>query len=130
MCLLKFFKFFLFLVITCLSSIAYAELIKLPDSPIGRNYLELPIISKSNNLVQVWLLQDFYQQQNGAQSMRAINEIDCSKDLIRVLRIQVFSSAMAKNELADFENPERNKGWYPITTPSFAENAKKIVCSK
>jgi hypothetical protein len=130
MCLIKFLKFFLFLVITCISSITCAELIKLPDSPIGRNYLELPIISKSNNLVQVWLLQDFYHQQNGAQSMRAINEIDCSKDLIRVLRIQVFSSAMGKNELADFENPERNKGWYPIAIPSFADNVKKIVCIK
>lgn len=66
----------------------------------------------------------------GALSMRAINEIDCSKDLIRVLRIQIFSSAMAKNELADFENPERNKGWYPITISSFADNVKKIVCIK
>lgn len=123
-------KVILLSIATSLSFRVNAELIKLPDSPIGRNYLELPVISKSNNLVQVWLLQDFYEQQNGALSMRAINEIDCNKNLIRVLRIQIFSSAMAKNELADFENPERNRGWHPITIPSFAENVRKIVCQK
>ena len=85
-------------IATSLPFSANAELIKLPDSPIGRNYLELPAISKSNNFVQVWLLQDFFERQNGALSMRAINEIDCSKNLIRVLRIQIFSSAMAKKE--------------------------------
>jgi hypothetical protein len=37
---------------------------------------------------------------------------------------------MAKGELADFENPERNRGWYPITTPSFAENEKKNCLRK
>jgi hypothetical protein len=128
--LLQLLKVLLLSIAVSLPFSVNAELIKLPDSPIGRNYLELPVISKSNNLVQVWLLQDFFERQNGALSMRAINEIDCNKDLIRVLRIQVFLSSMAKSELADFENPERNRGWYPITIPSFADNAKKIVCIK
>ena len=113
-----------------LPSIVYADLVKLPDSPIGRNYLELPVISKSNNFVQAWLIQDFFERQNGVLSMRAINEIDCNNNLVRVLRMQIFLSAMAKGELADFETPERNRGWHPITTPSFAENVKNIVCVK
>ena len=54
---------------------AYAEWIKLPNSDVGSNYIEVPLlkIDEKNQHVQTWLLQDFYFPQNGAKSMKSIN---------------------------------------------------------
>jgi hypothetical protein len=62
--LLKLLEVLLLSIAVILSLRVNAELIKLSDSPISRNYGELPVISKSNNLVQVWLIKDFLERQN------------------------------------------------------------------
>lgn len=112
---------------------ACAEWIKLPNSDVGRNYIEIPLlkIDDKNQYVQTWLLQDFYYSNNGAKSMKSINEFDCSKTAVRVLRLMVFTEGMAKGSiLADFESSNEQKIWRQIPKDSFADSAFAIACRK
>jgi len=108
-----------------------AEWLKLPDSPTARNYIEVPVIKKDAGMdnVQAWLLQDFFAPQTMARSMKAITEFDCKNNLVRTLRIAVFSTPMAEGvKLAEYDATTNMSAWYPIPRGTFAENAIEIAC--
>ena len=108
-----------------------AEWLKLPDSPTARNYIEVPVIKKNAGMdnVQAWLLQDFFAPQTMARSMKAITEFDCKNNLVRTLRIAVFSTPMAEGvKLAEYDATTNMSAWYPIPRGTFAENAIEIAC--
>ena len=108
-----------------------AEWLKLPDSPTARNYIEVPVIKKDAGIdnVQAWLLQDFFAPQTMARSMKAITEFDCKNNLVRTLRIAVFSTPMAEGvKLAEYDATTNMSAWYPIPRGTFAENAIEIAC--
>ena len=108
-----------------------AEWLKLPDSPTARNYIEVPVIKKDAGIdnVQAWLLQDFFAPQTMARSMKAITEFDCKNNLVRTLRIAVYSTPMAEGvKLAEYDATTNMSAWYPIPRGTFAENAIEIAC--
>lgn len=126
-------KFFHFFLLFFLMHGANAEWIKLPNSDVGNNYIEVPLlkIDENNQHVQTWLLQDFYFPQNGSKSMKSINEFDCAKTTVRVLRLIVFTESMANGSiLADFESTNEQKIWRSIPQDSFANSAFDIACRK
>lgn len=108
-----------------------AEWLRLPDSQIARNYIEVPVIKSdvTSGYVRAWLLQDFFEVQTLARSMKAINEFDCKNNSVRTLRLAVYATPMAEGvRLAEYDAPSNMSAWYAIPRNSFAANAIEIAC--
>jgi hypothetical protein len=120
----------LFAILFQTNSFANEKYIQLAPSTMGKNFIEMPILERNSQkkLVKVWLLQDFHEIQNGAKSMRAINEFDCSKKTVRVLRLAVYLSTMGSGMIAEFDNPPKNREWNPVPENTFGYEAMTLAC--
>jgi hypothetical protein len=104
--------------------------IQLSPSEMGKNFIEMPILesNQQKKFVKVWLLQDFHKIQNGAKSMRAINEFDCIGKSVRVLRLAVYLSTMGTDLITEFDNSPKQRMWISVPENTFGDEAMKLVC--
>jgi hypothetical protein len=111
-------------------SLGSEKYVQLSPSEMGKNFVEMPILesNKEKKLVRVWLLQNFHEIQNGAKSMRAINEFDCAKKSVRVLKLAVYLSTMGTGLIAEFDSSPKQRVWNPVPENTFGNEAMKLVC--
>jgi len=86
---------------------ASAEWVKVTETTDAVFYVDPASISKSDNLRQVWVIQDYMKQEpNGTRSRRLSFEIDCAGERLRSLSATEHSEPMASGNILNSRNGE------------------------
>jgi hypothetical protein len=86
---------------------AWAEWAKVTETTDAVFYVDPASISKSGNLRQVWVIQDYTKPEpNGTRSRRLSFEIDCAAERLRSVSATEHSEPMASGSILNSRNGE------------------------
>ncbi len=108
---------------------SFAKWVFISDGYLGSVYLDFETLEKKEKNVSIWQLQNFYRKDlNGVHSRRLLIEVDCNKDIRRVVYLSAHSELMGGGDVK-FINPTVGK-WEQPSPKSLGEKLLKSVCKK
>ena len=111
---------------------ACAEWHLLDRSSNATVYIDQETISRTGDVVRVWVLDDLKSPHtrglSSFSSVRAQEEHDCSKERFRLLAIEQFAGNMGTGDSIYKKSGE--SGWTPIPRGTMAQSVWKFVCGK
>jgi len=123
----------LLLIFQLLSSAhVFAEWLLVDGNDKARVYVDTETISRKDDLVRVWVLDDLKTVHTRGfskyLSIRAQEEHDCVKERFRLLALENFSGNMGAGDVIYKKSGE--SGWSPIPRGTLAQSVWKFVCGK
>ncbi len=95
-------------------------------------YIDRETISRTGDLVRVWVLDDLKSPHtrglSSFSSVRAQEEHDCSKERFRLVALEQFAGNMGTGDSIYKKSGE--SGWAPIPRGTMAQSVWKFVCGK
>jgi hypothetical protein len=111
---------------------ASAEWHLLDGNNQAKVYIDRETISRTGDLVKVWVLDDLKTPHKRGfstfLSVRAREEHDCSKERFRLLALEQFAGKMGTG--ASIYKKSGESGWAPIPRGTMAQSVWKFVCGK
>lgn len=96
---------------------------------LGSIYLDFATLKKHKNTVTAWQLQNLSKADlYGVWSRRLLVEVDCLKDIRRIMYLSSHSEQMAKGKVI-FVNG-RTSSWEQPLPKSLAEKSHNAICEK
>jgi hypothetical protein len=126
-------KLVLMMLLAVVSSNAMAEWISIGEGERRVSYIDLNTISKSGNLVKVWVMFDLKEAKSaeGIKFLSSANqiEVDCKEELIHMLAMTAYSKNMAQG-IALKSIYDVHDEWHPVPPNSGESNIWKIACGR
>lgn len=120
------------MVLILISTPAAAEWTLIQTSDNENVYVDFDTLQKSDNLVTVSTLNDYYFLQQKKELSTQFTELhDCKHQKFKALSISYYSENMAKGDVIDtssFNEPET--AWSDVVNYSVGELKAKIICSR
>jgi hypothetical protein len=126
-------KAILMILLTVLSSSATAQWVEVGSNSVETVYVDLAVVRKDGNTVEMWDLFDFKSSQAmtlGKQywSQMSQHEYDCESKRGRILSFAQYSDPMAEGQ--ELYRDVRLGGWEPLSPDTPLELLWKIACER
>ena len=126
-------KTFLTLVLVVVCGNASAEWVRLSTVLNGNitYYADPTTITRSGELAQMWVLQDYLTAQSSKHylSARSQSEYDCKNKNVRPISISLHTGNMGGGEMIDSVTA-RDDAWIPVPPDTMFETLWELACTK
>ena len=125
-------RIFLVLILSVISTTASAEWTLIQTSDDGNLYVDFDTLQKTDNLVTISTLNDFYNRQDKNELSTKWREMhDCKNKRFKALNIEYYAEKMGQGkviESATFD--EAKTAWSDVVQYSVGELKTNIICSR
>jgi|GEM_PF-547823 len=125
-------KFLAMLILLAVSGPAIAEWTMIQTNDGGNMYIDFDTVKKSDGLITVSTLNDYYdRQQKGERSSQWLELHDCKNKKFKALAINYYSGNMGEGKLIEaqrFNEPEI--AWSDVVGASIGELKTNVICSR
>ena len=126
-------RFLVFVICVFVFFPCHSKWEKFREHLVFTEYLELESVKKINDIIYVWSMIDFKeQQQNGNLSTKFYSKYDCSKKRYKILSIIEYKTSMGRGR--DFKytknitNESNNSKWIYPSSDSTDYTKIKFLC--
>jgi len=125
-------KFLAMLVLLAVSGEAMAEWTMIQTNDGGNMYIDFDTVKKSDGLITVSTLNDYYdRQQKGELSSQWLELHDCKNKKFKALAIRYYSGSMGEGKLIEEQNfNEPEIAWSDVVGASIGELKTNVICSR
>ena len=124
-------KAILMMLLAIVNSSAMAEWTEVSSNDDFTIYADLAIMSREDNRVKMWLLDDYRIPQMDDilglyMSVKEQDELDCKKALLRILYLSFHHENMGRGEEIGID--ETLGEWIPVIHETIGEALWKVAC--